>query len=102
MTVSMETWLISDRDALKKVFTKGLQEDKLPSPGPSLETRTKQDLQKALAAAVRDTPAERYDKGAHSFKILAHVSPEKLWRLPWAARFLAEMGAAPDRVSRPE
>ena len=55
-----------------------------------------------MAAAVRGTSGERYDKGAHSFKILAHVSPEKLRRLPWAARFLAEMGATPDSVSRPE
>ena len=102
MTVSMETWLISDRDALKKVFTKGFQEDKLPSEGPTLETQTKQHIQEAMAAAVRDTPADRYDKGAHSFKILAHVSPEKLRRLPWAARFLAEMGAASDSVSRRE
>ena len=102
MTVSMETWLISDRDALKKVFTKGFQEDKLPSEGPTLETQTKKHIQEAMAAAVRGTPAERYDKGAHSFKILAHVSPDKLRRLPWAARFLAEMGAAPDGVSRPE
>ena len=102
MTVSMETWLTSDRDALKKVFTKGLHEEKLPPEGPNLEIRTKQDIQKALRAAVKDTPAQVYDKGAHSFKVLANVSPEKLRQLPWAARFLAEMEKTPDSVSRPD
>ena len=102
MTVSMETWLISDRDALKKVFTKGLHEERLPPEGPNLEIRTKQDIQRALRAAVKDTPAQVYDKGAHSFKVLSNVSPVKLRQLPWAARFLAEMEKAPDGGSRPD
>lgn len=93
MSVVMETWLLADRAALKKVFGPKLDESKLPPEGASLETRRKRAVYAALATATKPTPAGRYGKGAHSFKVLAEVSPAKLRALPWAERFLKEMGA---------
>lgn len=96
MNVTMETWLLCDRDALRKNFGSKINESKLLPADSSLETKTKQDINNALAAAVKDTPSEKYSKGSHSFKILADVDPMKLRRtLFWADRFLLEMGAPP-------
>lgn len=94
MNVTMETWLLCDRDALRKNFGSRINESKLLPADSSLETKTKQDINNALAAAVKDTPSEEYSKGSHSFKILADVNPTKLRStLFWADRFLLEMGA---------
>jgi len=93
MNVVMETWLLADRGALRKVFGSKLNERKLPPEGAELETSDKPAVYAALAAATKPTPSGEYGKGAHSFKILAEVSPGKLRALPWAERFLVEMGA---------
>jgi len=94
MNVTMETWLLCDRDALRKSFGPKINESKLLLSDSSLEAKSKEDVNKALAAAVKDTPAEEYSKGSHSFKILADVDPMKLrLTLFWADRFLLEMGA---------
>lgn len=93
MNVVMETWLLADHDALKKVFGPKLSTTKLPSADASLESRGKPEVYAALVAATKPTPSRRYGKGVHSFKVLAEVSPAKLRVLPWASRFLAEMGA---------
>jgi hypothetical protein len=93
MNVSMETWLIADRTALVRVFGPKLDKGKLPAEGARLETQPKRSINDALKAATKSTPAKRYGKKAHSFKVLAVVSPEKLRPLSWANRFLNEMGA---------
>lgn len=93
MTVTMETWLLSDRDALTQVINR-LDVSRLPPEGASLEQVDKHKVNQALKAASRDTKAGAYGKGAHSFKVLALVSPEKLRALLWARRFLDEMMSA--------
>ncbi len=93
MNVVMETWLLADREALKKIFGPRLDEGKLPPEGASLETKDKPAVYAALKAAAKPTPSGEYGKGAHSFKVLAEVSPMKLRPLSWANRFLEEMGA---------
>ncbi|MEQ1504848.1 MAG: DUF4276 family protein [Myxococcota bacterium] len=92
MTVCTETWLLSDRDALTAVFGPKLDVNKLPAEGASLEKKSKAFVYDALAAATKGTPSGEYGKGSHSFKVLAKVRPTKLRALPWAARFLDEMG----------
>ena len=89
----METWLVADRAALAKIFGPKLNEAKLPPEGKSLETKTKASIFSALKTSTKHTPAGEYGKGAHSFKVLAEVSPDKLREVSWAARFLVEMGA---------
>ncbi|WP_428264463.1 DUF4276 family protein [Haliangium sp.] len=88
MAVCMETWLVADRDALKAVFGPELDEGKLPAEGATLESRSKESIYNALAAATEPTKAGSYGKGRHSFKVLAEVDPSKLRSLPWAMRFL--------------
>jgi hypothetical protein len=93
MTICMETWLLTDHDALKKIFGPKFDEKKLPAIS-QLENTEKQAIHDALKEATRPTPAGKYGKGTHSFRILALVSPENLRNLVWGKRFLDAMEAA--------
>jgi hypothetical protein len=88
MSVTMETWLVADPDALAKTFGSKFDRSKLPPAGPALEQQTKADINAALAAAAKPTASGAYAKGAHSFKTLGEVEPAKLGALPAAARLL--------------
>lgn len=90
MTVMMETWLLSDPDALERVLGRGFDAKKLPPATAELETLGKAQVYAALKAATSKTKMS-YGKGKHSFKILALLAPDRLAVLPHAARFLAEM-----------
>lgn len=92
MHVCMETWLVSDGGALREFFGPKLDETKLPALN-SLEQAAKQVIYDTLAAATKPTPSGKYGKGAHSFGVLALVSPQKIRQLTWGARFLNAMGA---------
>lgn len=98
MNVVMETWLLADHEALRKVFPNGLDEARLLPEGASLETIDKDAIYQSLKTATRKTQAGPYDKGKLSFRVLAEVSPSKLRLLPWANRFLDEFAA--DRAKR--
>ena len=91
MAVCMETWLLSDREALKATFGPKLDVSKLPDVNTLLECVEKVKVYGALAKATEPTPSETYKKGAHSFKALAEVKFANLRILSWAARFLDEM-----------
>jgi hypothetical protein len=92
MHVCMETWLIADPDALAKIFGSKFEKSKLPAIA-TLEKSNKQKLYESLSAASKATPAGRYGKGDHSFRVLGEVAPQKLRQLAWAKRFLDAMGA---------
>lgn len=91
MTVVMETWLLTDRDAVRTAFGSGLVEARLPDPSARLESMTKSRIYEGLKAATKDAKGGPYGKGSHSFRILKAVSPERLRVLPWARRFLDAM-----------
>ena len=94
MNVTMETWLLCDREALLKHFKGRLDISKLPADNASLETKPKETIYKALDAAITRQSKGEYDKGQDSFNALQHVKALKLRRtLFWADRFLLEMGA---------
>lgn len=90
MAVTMETWLLSDRDALETVF-KRLDTSRLPADGVDLELISKARVFDTLEQATRGTQAGAYGKGRHAFKVLGAVSPDRLRRLLWARRFLQVM-----------
>lgn len=92
MTVCMETWLATDTGALQQVFGPKLAVGKLP-PIEQLESTAKPTLYRALEAATQEATTGPYGKSAHSFKILAHVSPDAIRRLRWGKRFLDVMAA---------
>jgi hypothetical protein len=94
MNVTMETWLLCDREALLKHFKGRLKIAKLPPDDPSLEAKPKETINKALDAAITRQSKEKNNKGQDSFNAPQHVKALKLRRtLFWADRFLLEMGA---------
>ena len=76
MTTCMETWVVADRDALKKHFGQGIQLDVLPSL-VNLESRSREDVQTRLENATRSSPGP-YAKGPKSYEVLSKVDPDML------------------------
>jgi hypothetical protein len=82
MVTCMETWIMSDREALRKVFGAGLQISAL-LPENDLEQRSRSVVQVALENATRNCgPKKVYRKGKRSFQILAELNPGTLMDLP--------------------
>jgi hypothetical protein len=73
MTTCMETWLVTDRAALKKHYGHDLQEAALP-PLNNLERRGRDEVQEKLTHATREC-SNAYSKGKRSFDILGKLSP---------------------------
>jgi len=90
MVQAMESWFLADRDGLKAFFGQGFSENALP-PTP-IEDISKQTLFSALKQATRTCKTKTkaiYDKGAHSFQLLARIDPKKVTQAsPWAKRFV--------------
>ncbi len=88
MVTCMETWIMSDREALRKVFGARLQINAL-LPVDDLENRSRSDVQLALENATRNCgPNKTYRKGRRSFQVLAQLSPGTLMSLPHFKRFM--------------
>jgi len=88
MVQSMESWFLTDVEALKDYFGKRFREKSLPSR-EEVERIPKDTVLSSLNNASRDTQKGSYVKGAHSFEILARIDPEKVVsRSPWAMRFV--------------
>ena len=77
MVQLMESWFLADRDALEEFYGQGYRENALPQ-NPQIERVAKDDVLDGLDRAARDTSKRGYDKGAHSFEILAKLDPEKV------------------------
>lgn len=76
MTVCMETWIASDRNALRGHFGQHLHEAALPAL-PNIESRTRQELLQNLQHATRDC-RRPYTKGRQSFEILGRLDPDAI------------------------
>lgn len=78
MVTCMETWIVADREALRRVFRACLHESALP-PVVRLEERGRHDVQDQLEHATRDCGRTRaYRKGKRSFRVLAELDPQTL------------------------
>jgi len=88
MTTCMETWIVTDREALRAHYGACLQESALPEL-TILEQRHRDAVQNALVRATR-TCKNAYKKGKRSFEVLGALSPERLNEadLPSFQRFL--------------
>jgi hypothetical protein len=88
MVTCMETWIMADHEALRKVFGSCLREGTL-FPLNDLEERSRQELLETLESATNDCGKNRgYDKGTCSFQILAILNPKLLEdNLPYFHRF---------------
>ena len=80
MTTCMETWIVADRDALKKHYRGKLQISALP-PLDDLESRHRDKIREQLTHATRNCK-NAYAKGTRSFEVLAKLSPAALDALP--------------------
>ena len=76
MTTSMETWIVTDREALKSHFGPRLNESALP-PIQNMEQRNRHAILNALQNASGDCPGP-YAKGPKSFGLLSKLSPHVL------------------------
>jgi hypothetical protein len=92
MVACMESWLIADAEALEEYFGPEFKKDKLPIT--ELETRSKEDVLNAIAAATAPSrPKGKYGKARDSFKLLGQIDPEKLRNTcAWAKRFFEALG----------
>ena len=77
MVQAMESWFLADRTALEKYYGQDFQETALPS-NPQIEQVPKGDVLHGIRRATDSTTKGRYDKGRHSFEILAKIDPEKV------------------------
>lgn len=79
MVQLMESWFLADADALESFYGQDFRKRALPA-NQNVEQVSKRDVLNGLAGATRDTTKGSYDKGAHSFDILAHLDPAKVRR----------------------
>ena len=94
MATSMETWLMTDREALDTVFGSQLNSTVLFSP-PGLEARAKNDVFRRLVSATEPCGQEKtYRKGPVSFAVLARVTADRVRQhLAYFARFIATLNS---------
>ena len=77
MVQCMEAWFLADKNALANFYGKGFNENSLPRR-IEIEHVPKSDIEEGLKMATRPCTKGRYDKGSHSFAILAELNPEKV------------------------
>lgn len=86
MTTCMETWIVSDRSAMRRHYGSKFHEGALP-PLAGLEDRGRGEIHDALCNATDDCK-NGYKKGKRSFEILAQLAPSELRKhLPSFRRF---------------
>ena len=76
MTTCMETWIVADRETLKRHYGHNLQETALP-PAINLENRGRVEVHQKLEHATRDC-SNSYKKGKRSFVVVGELNPSAL------------------------
>ncbi|MBI2751097.1 MAG: DUF4276 family protein [Burkholderiales bacterium] len=91
MVQCMENWFLADKANLQAFFGQGFTTAALPVA--SVEAVEKSAVYAALQTATQKCKTKApYGKGAHSFKLLRAISPEKVEAAsPWAKRFFDEL-----------
>lgn len=90
MVQCMESWFIADWKAVSAFFGKDFRES--AKPAQRCEKHTKSEIFAALKKATQDCKKGKYDKGQHSFKILASIKSDPVLEdSPWAKRFIKEI-----------
>ena len=96
MVECMESWFLTDRGAVTRFFGQGFAASALPPVTHRIESMTRNAVFSRLAAETAKCKTKApYDKGEHSFKLLAVIDPAKVAAAsPWANRFLSAMKQA--------
>lgn len=85
----MESWFLADVATLEAYFG-GKFRSKSLSKERNIEIVSKTDVIGQLKSASRDCQKSTYDKGRHSFDILAQIDPEKVIQRSRFAKRLVE------------
>jgi hypothetical protein len=96
MVQCMENWFLTDRETLRTFFGQGYRETALPPACQNIETILKDTVLRSLSEATKDCKTKaRYDKGEHSFDLLARIDPAKVTASSqWANRFVTAVKTA--------
>ncbi len=86
----VETWLLTDQDALQKFF--GRDFTRRPLPTTNLEARSKDEIQRALDRATRNSSKGPYRHG-QAHEIIAIVDPDKVKTLGHGRRLFDSLGS---------
>ena len=84
----VETWLLTDQEALRTFFRKGFNAKPLPTT--DLENRSKGDVNKALHEATKNAQRGAYRHG-QAHEIIELVCPERVKTLSHGKRLFEEM-----------
>lgn len=84
----VETWLLTDQEALKQFFKQGLNLKALPTS--NLEDRSKMEIEKALKQATKETKKGPYTHG-QAHEIIALVNPENVKTLMHGKRLFTTL-----------
>ncbi len=75
MIQMMETWIVSDVNALAEFYGNNFRQSVLPR-AVNLEDTQKRDIETALASATRSTTKGEYKKIKHARKLLERLNPK--------------------------
>ena len=91
MVQCMEAWFLANKEALAGYFGDDFNMNSLPGR-PEVEAISKRTIEAELKAATRQCKRGQYDKGSHSFQILADLDPHKVTEAsPHARRFISTL-----------
>ena len=77
MVQVMEAWIVADKQTLKRFYGQGFNPNPIPGQ-EDVESIAKDDLERALVQATRNTQKGEYHKIRHGPKILALVDVNKI------------------------
>lgn len=89
MVLSVETWLVSDPDALDKFFKRGFDRSLLPTT--NLETRSKSQVEQVLKKATEASAKGPYRHG-QAHEIIELVNPERVKTIRHGYRLFHALG----------
>lgn len=97
MAQCMESWFLTDKEALKVFFGQGFNQNSLPRTF-HIEQVPKNEVYESLARASANCRTKsKYGKSEHSFKLLALIDPEKVQQAsPWALRLIETLRNWPE------
>ena len=85
----VETWLVTDQDALQKFFKQGFKQGLLPTT--HLEARSKDDIEQALEKATQGSSKGSYRHG-QAHEIIEIVRPDRVKTLRHGQRLFDDLG----------
>lgn len=92
MIQSMETWIVSDPDALAQYYGRNFRQGILPNL-PNIESRSKVEIARLLIRATESTNKNRYHKIKHARHLLQRIDPRKVREhCPSCNRLFVEVG----------